>query len=176
MENVYTMEELIRVVDVWKNYHDAESTNGAALRGASLTVCSGELIAVYGKSGSGKTSLLNILAGLDAPSKGLVAIGGETLASMTERKKTDLRRSHIGIVFQFFNWQTDQTFFISLRACRDNLVGGGLVRSLGGWTEIRKIGRKNKDRIRGDERILGDGDFVDRIISQAPGLDRGTGF
>jgi REP element-mobilizing transposase RayT len=50
---------------------------------------------------------------------------------------------------------------------RDDLVGGGLVRSLGGWTEIRKIGRKNKDRIKGDERILGDGGFVDRILSQA---------
>jgi putative transposase len=50
---------------------------------------------------------------------------------------------------------------------RDDLVGGGLIRSLGGWTEIRKIGRKNKDRIKGDERILGDGGFVDRIIFQA---------
>jgi putative transposase len=50
---------------------------------------------------------------------------------------------------------------------REDLVGGGLVRSLGGWTEIRKIGRKHKDRIKGDERILGDGGFVDQIISQA---------
>ena len=105
------MHELIRVVDVWENYYDAKSTNGAALRGASLTVHSGELIAVYGKSGSGKTSLLNILAVLDAPSKGLLANRGETLASMTERKKTDLRRSHIGFVFHFFNLLPTLTVF-----------------------------------------------------------------
>jgi putative ABC transport system ATP-binding protein len=97
------MNELIKVENLWKNYDDAESTNGAALRGASLSVHAGELIAVYGKSGSGKTTLLNIVAGLDSPSTGLVAIAGETLHTMTEEKKTNLRRSHIGFVFQFFN-------------------------------------------------------------------------
>jgi putative ABC transport system ATP-binding protein len=99
----YRMKELIRVENLWKNYDDAESTNGAALRGVSLSAHAGELIAVYGKSGSGKTTLLNIVAGLDSPSKGLVAIAGETLHTMTEGKKTNLRRSHIGFVFQFFN-------------------------------------------------------------------------
>ena len=49
----------------------------------------------------------------------------------------------------------------------NDLVGGGLVRSLGGWTEISKMGRKNADRIKGDERILGDGDFVNQILSEA---------
>ena len=86
------MNELIKVENLWKNYDDAESTNGAALRGASLSVHAGELIAVYGKSGSGKTTLLNIVAGLDSPSTGLVAIAGETLHTMTEEKKTNLRR------------------------------------------------------------------------------------
>ena len=70
------MQELIRVDNVWKKYRDTESTNGAALRGATLSVNSGELVALYGKSGSGKTSLLNILAGLDNPSKGIVEIEG----------------------------------------------------------------------------------------------------
>jgi putative ABC transport system ATP-binding protein len=97
------MDELIRVENLWKNYHDAESTNGAALRGASLSAHADELLAIYGKSGSGKTTLLNIMAGLDSPSQGFVAIAGETLHSMTEQKKTNLRRSHLGFIFQFFN-------------------------------------------------------------------------
>jgi len=84
------MQELIRVDKVWKKYRDTESTNGAALRGATLSVKSGELIALYGKSGSGKTSLLNILAGLDNPSKGIVEIEGENIFSMDEKKKTNL--------------------------------------------------------------------------------------
>ena len=65
------MKVLIRVEKLWKKYQGTGSTNGAALRGATLSVNAGELIAIYGKSGSGKTSLLNILAGLDNPSEGL---------------------------------------------------------------------------------------------------------
>ena len=105
------MQELIRVDTVWKKYQDTESTNGAALRGATLSVKSGELIALYGKSGSGKTSLLNILAGLDNPSKGTVEIEGHNIESMDEQKKTNLRRLQIGFVFQFFNLLPTLTVF-----------------------------------------------------------------
>ena len=105
------MQPLIRVVDLWKRYLDTESINGAALRGANLSVASGELVAIYGKSGSGKTSLLNILAGLDRPSKGIVEIEGHDIESMDEQKKTNLRRSSIGFVFQFFNLLPTLTVF-----------------------------------------------------------------
>jgi chromosomal replication initiation ATPase DnaA len=47
------------------------------------------------------------------------------------------------------------------------LVGGGLIRSLGGWSEVRKMGRKEDLRLKGDERILGDSDFVNTILSEA---------
>ena len=50
---------------------------------------------------------------------------------------------------------------------RDDLTGGGLIRSMGGWSEVKKMRRKNSERIKGDERILGDGDFVDQILSEA---------
>ena len=50
---------------------------------------------------------------------------------------------------------------------RPELVGGGLIRSLGGWSEVRKVRLKGQDRIKGDERILGDGDFVMTILSEA---------
>ena len=105
------MKALIRVENLWKKYQDTESTNGAALRGASLSVNAGELIAIYGKSGSGKTSLLNILAGLDNPSKGVVEIEGDTIEAMDEQKKTNLRRLRIGFVFQFFNLLPTLTAF-----------------------------------------------------------------
>jgi putative ABC transport system ATP-binding protein len=105
------MNVLIRVENLWKKYQGTESTNGAALRGATMSVNAGELIAVYGKSGSGKTSLLNILAGLDNPSEGIVEIEGETIESMDEQKKTNLRRFRIGFVFQFFNLLPTLTAF-----------------------------------------------------------------
>lgn len=50
---------------------------------------------------------------------------------------------------------------------RPELVGGGLVRSLGGWTEVKKMRREGMDRIKGDERILGDSDFVLSVLSLA---------
>jgi REP-associated tyrosine transposase len=50
---------------------------------------------------------------------------------------------------------------------RPELVGGGLIRSLGGWSEARKLRLKGQDRMKGDERILGDGDFVMNILSEA---------
>jgi hypothetical protein len=57
---------------------------------------------------------------------------------------------------------------------RPELVGGGLIRSLGGWTEARKLRIKGQDRVKGDERILGDGDFVMSVLSEAnERLDRG---
>jgi len=50
---------------------------------------------------------------------------------------------------------------------RPELVGGGLIRSLGGWAKVRKVRLKGQDRMKGDERILGDGDFVMNILSEA---------
>jgi REP element-mobilizing transposase RayT len=50
---------------------------------------------------------------------------------------------------------------------RPELVGGGLIRSLGGWSEVKKLRLKGMDRIKGDERILGDSDFVMSVLSQA---------
>ncbi|MBW1793433.1 MAG: hypothetical protein JRJ38_03240 [Deltaproteobacteria bacterium] len=50
---------------------------------------------------------------------------------------------------------------------RPELVGGGLIRSVGGWLEAKKQRLKGKDRVRGDERILGDSDFVLEILAEA---------
>ncbi len=50
---------------------------------------------------------------------------------------------------------------------RPELVGGGLIRSLGGWAEVKKLRLKGQDRMKGDERILGDGEFVMNILSEA---------
>ena len=49
----------------------------------------------------------------------------------------------------------------------NELTGGGLIRSLGGWAEVRKHGLKGQEHIKGDERILGESDFVADILSQA---------
>ncbi|HEX8445899.1 MAG TPA: ABC transporter ATP-binding protein [Sphingomonas sp.] len=71
--------------------------------GLDLTVGKGELIAIMGESGVGKSTLLNIIAGLDRPDHGTVAIEGRPLSDMDEAAATRLRRDRIGFVFQAFH-------------------------------------------------------------------------
>jgi putative ABC transport system ATP-binding protein len=74
-----------------------------ALRGADLTVESGEFVAIMGPSGCGKSTLLNLVAGLDTPTDGEILVAGESLIGKSEDDLARMRRRHIGIVFQFFN-------------------------------------------------------------------------
>ena len=68
-----------------------------------LRVGAGELVAIIGESGVGKSTLLNILAGLDDAAEGRVAIGGTVLGTLDETARTRLRRERIGFVFQAFH-------------------------------------------------------------------------
>jgi putative ABC transport system ATP-binding protein len=74
-----------------------------ALRGVDLDVSERELVAVMGPSGSGKSTLMHLLAGLDKPTSGSVKIAGREITTLGDRELTQLRRDHIGFVFQFFN-------------------------------------------------------------------------
>jgi putative ABC transport system ATP-binding protein len=73
-----------------------------ALRGIDLTIRHGEFVAVMGPSGSGKSSLLHLLAGLDHPTTGSIRVGGNDLASLDEDARALLRRRQIGLMFQSF--------------------------------------------------------------------------
>ncbi len=74
-----------------------------ALDGVSLHVDTGEFVAVMGPSGCGKSTLLHMIGGLDRPTDGVVKIEGKDLSSLDDDDLTDLRREHIGFIFQFFN-------------------------------------------------------------------------
>jgi putative ABC transport system ATP-binding protein len=74
-----------------------------ALRGVTLSVTDGQLVAVMGPSGSGKSTLMHILAGLDKPSEGEVWVADTEITGLGDNDLTNLRRRHIGFIFQFFN-------------------------------------------------------------------------
>lgn len=73
------------------------------LQGINFQVSQGEMVAIVGASGSGKTTMLGILGGLDVPSSGQVFIAGQEISRMKEKELARVRNRTIGFVFQFFN-------------------------------------------------------------------------
>jgi putative ABC transport system ATP-binding protein len=95
-------EAIVTVENITRCYGEGDTAVNA-LRGVSLEVERGKLTAVMGPSGSGKSNLMHILAGLDRPSGGTVVLDGVDITRMSEKKLTLFRRQKIGFVFQFFN-------------------------------------------------------------------------
>jgi putative ABC transport system ATP-binding protein len=93
--------EVAKLTDVTRVYKIGE-VETRALHGVSLTIENGEFTALVGPSGSGKTTLLQLIGCLDQPSTGNVIIDGKDAANLNRNARADLRRGHIGFIFQFF--------------------------------------------------------------------------
>jgi putative ABC transport system ATP-binding protein len=91
----------IKLDQVCKNYGDGQVVH--ALRDIDLSVAQGERVAVMGPSGSGKSSLLNLICGLDDPTSGAVSVAGIALSDLNDDQRTRMRREKIGMIFQTFN-------------------------------------------------------------------------
>lgn len=89
-------------VDKVTRIYQVEQSQVVALRSLSLEVPGGVFLALKGRSGSGKTTLLNIIGGLDRPTQGDVYLFGKALSRLSNNELTELRRHHIGFVFQSF--------------------------------------------------------------------------
>ena len=109
---MYSMSEpIIRVENLVKKY-DGRS---AVLDGVTFGVDEQELVMVYGKSGCGKTTLLNILGGLDRPTSGEVYIDGVNISGLPEDDLARMRLQKVGFVFQDYNLLMDMTVRDNLR-------------------------------------------------------------
>ncbi|MBB5018815.1 lipoprotein-releasing system ATP-binding protein [Chitinivorax tropicus] len=71
------------------------------LKGISLTVARGEIVAIVGASGSGKSTFLHVVGGLDTPTRGQILIDGQNLGELNERRKGEMRNRALGFVYQF---------------------------------------------------------------------------
>jgi putative ABC transport system ATP-binding protein len=93
---------IVSAKDLTRRYGEGDAAVDA-LRGISLDFPRGRYTAIMGPSGSGKSTLMHILAGLDRPTSGSVVIDGREITQMGDGELTQLRRDHVGFVFQFFN-------------------------------------------------------------------------
>lgn len=93
---------LVQLQNVTKMFTEAGKERHV-LQGVSVEFFEGEFAVVLGKSGSGKSTMLNLVAGIDKPDAGNVLIDGTNITTLSEHDRTVFRRDNLGIVFQFFN-------------------------------------------------------------------------
>lgn len=95
------MKSILELQDIYLNYK-TENTLVEVIKGVNLKIISGENVAVVGKSGSGKTSLIMLIAGLEKVTSGKIIFEDQDISAYSEDELADLRKRKIGIVFQSF--------------------------------------------------------------------------
>ena len=124
----------VSLQDVKKTYGVGEATIHAA-DGVSFEIEKGEFAVIVGPSGAGKTTVLNILGGMDRASSGHVWVDGRDVAQFSSRQLTQYRREDIGFVFQFYNLVQNLTALenveLALQICKDPLDAATVLRKVG---------------------------------------------
>ena len=119
---------------VEKLYHVGEGTI-TAVSDISFTVDKGEFVVVVGPSGAGKTTVLNILGGMDSCTSGTITVDGQTISSYGPKELTVYRRFDIGFVFQFYNLVQNLTALenveLAAQICRDPLPAATVLEEVG---------------------------------------------
>lgn len=128
------MQEYITFENVGKTYKVGE-VNIRALNEASFTVKQGEICVIVGASGAGKTTVLNILGGMDTMTDGKVWLDGNEISSYNENQLTTYRRYDIGFVFQFYNLIPNLTALenveLAVQICKDHLAPSAVLDEVG---------------------------------------------
>ena len=120
--------------NVGKTYHMGE-VQIDALHDTSFSVEKGELVVIVGPSGTGKTTLLNILGGMDTLTTGRVLLDGREISGLNRKQLTDYRRHDVGFVFQFYNLIGNLTALenveLANQICRHPLPAAQILRDVG---------------------------------------------
>lgn len=95
------MSEMLELQGIEKGYNRGKPSEVIVLRGATLSVAKGEVVALVAPSGAGKSTLLHIAGLLDVPDSGVVRLGGREMGGLSDRARTEVRRAEVGFIYQF---------------------------------------------------------------------------
>ena len=128
------MEEFVKLKDITKVYHMGEVEIRAA-DNINFSIKKGEFVVIVGPSGAGKTTVLNILGGMDTATGGTLTVDGKDITAYDSRQLTGYRRDDIGFVFQFYNLIPNQTALenveLALQICKDPLDAKKVLEDVG---------------------------------------------
>ncbi len=128
------MDAFVKLEQVTKVYHMGE-VDIRAVDGIGFEIQKGEFVVVVGPSGAGKTTVLNILGGMDSVTSGSVLVDGKDIAGYNQKQLTLYRRNDIGFVFQFYNLIQNLTAIenveLALQICKDPLDAEEVMRDVG---------------------------------------------
>ena len=128
------MPSFVECRNVTKTYHVGEVTIPAA-NGIDFSIEKGEFVVIVGPSGAGKTTVLNILGGMDRPTSGEILVDGTDIATLSHKQLIAYRRNDIGFVFQFYNLVQNLTALenveLALQICKDPLPADQVLRDVG---------------------------------------------
>ncbi len=131
-------QPLVELVDIRKRYGTGDAAF-EALRGVSFSIDEGEFVAIMGASGSGKSTVMNIIGALDSPTAGAYLFSGMHVESLTRDQRALLRRKYLGFVFQGFN-------LLARTTALENVELPLLYRGMGA-SERRKLARAALQRV-----------------------------
>ncbi len=128
------MEDFVKLSDVRKTYQMGE-VQIHAVDGINFSIKKGEFVIIVGPSGAGKTTVLNILGGMDTATSGTVLVDGEHVEAYNDKQLTRYRRDDIGFVFQFYNLVPNLTALenveLALQICKNPLNAKKVLQEVG---------------------------------------------
>ena len=128
------MDTFVKLENITKIYHMGE-VEIRAVDGIDFSIQKGEFVVIVGPSGAGKTTVLNILGGMDTASGGRITVDGQDITKYSERQLTAYRRDDIGFVFQFYNLIPNLTALenveMALQICRNPLDARAVLKEVG---------------------------------------------
>ena len=128
------MDTFVKLENITKIYHMGE-VEIRAVDGIDFSIQKGEFVVIVGPSGAGKTTVLNILGGMDTASGGRITVDGQDITKYSERQLTGYRRDDIGFVFQFYNLIPNLTALenveMARQICRNPLDARAVLKEVG---------------------------------------------